>query len=53
MRRWIVTGSSNDVWLLVVPWTLRAELLREPHSVVTSEHLGEKRTLCCLRQRLY
>lgn len=52
-RRWVDTGRSEDRWLVVIPRSMRKELLREAHEGNTSGHLGIKRTLCRLRQRIY
>ena len=52
-RRWVDTGKGEDRWLVVVPRSRRKELLCEAHEGNTSGHLGMKRTLCRLRQRVY
>ena len=52
-RRWEDVATGGSVWLLVVPRTLRAELLGEAHGGVSSGHLGRKKTLCRLRERTY
>lgn len=54
VKRWeAVGGMGRDAWLVVVPRTMRPELLKEVHAGVTSGHVGEKRTLQRLRQRFY
>ena len=52
-RRWVDTGRGEDRWLIVVPRARREELLREMHEGYTGGHLGLKRTLCRLKQRVY
>lgn len=52
-RRWESASGRENLWLLLVPLALRAELLGEAHAGVTSGHLGRKKTLCRLRQRVY
>lgn len=42
-RRWEDVATGGSVWLLVVPRTLRAELLREAHGGVSNGHLGRKK----------
>ena len=46
-------ATQERMWLLVVPLSLRAELLEEAHAGASGGHLGRKKTLCRLRQRLY
>ncbi|KAK3743518.1 hypothetical protein QZH41_015906, partial [Actinostola sp. cb2023] len=52
-RRW-ETDSGEDVqWQLVVPRTLRPEVLRAMHDAKTAGHLGVSKTLGRVRQRFY
>ena len=51
-RRWVDAGREEVRWLIVVPRARREELLREIHKGYTGGHLGIKRTLCRLRQRV-
>lgn len=54
VKRWVESsGVGSDAYVVIVPRTLRSELLRELHAGATSGHLGEKKTLCRLRQRFY
>ncbi|XP_050714146.1 protein NYNRIN-like [Eriocheir sinensis] len=54
VKRWeALSGVGGDAWVVLVPRALRAEVLRELHAGLTSGHLGEKKTLCRLRQRFY
>lgn len=52
-RRWVNAKSGEAHWLVVVPVSRREELLREMHEGKTSGHVGVKRTLEKLRQRVY
>ena len=52
-RRWESVSGQESLWLLLVPRALRSELLEEAHAGVTGGHLGRKKTLCRLRQRVY
>ena len=46
--------AGNAVWLqLVVLKSLRDEILQELHGGVVSWHLGEEKTLGCLKERFY
>ncbi|KAK3728413.1 hypothetical protein QZH41_020432 [Actinostola sp. cb2023] len=52
-RRW-ETDSGEDVqWQLVVPRTLRPEVLHAMHDAKTAGHLGVSKTLGRVRQRFY
>ena len=53
LKRWEKARGGDSSWLVVVPRSLRAELLQELHAGLTSGHLGEKKTLSRLRQRFY
>ena len=53
VKQWVAAGGGRDVWLVIVPRASRVELLTKLHAGVTSGHLGEKKTLCRLRQRFY
>ncbi|XP_050705336.1 uncharacterized protein LOC126990695 [Eriocheir sinensis] len=54
VKRWVaLSGVGGNAWVVLVPRALRAEVLRELHAGLTSGHLGEKKTLCRLRQRFY
>ena len=52
-RRWESASGQESMWLLLVPLALRRELLEEAHAGATGGHLGRKKTLCRLRQRVY
>ena len=52
-KGWEDAATQERTWLLVVPLSLRAELLEEAPAGVSGGHLGRKKTLCCLRQRLH
>ena len=52
-RRWEDARGRASYWVVLVPRTLRQELLQEVHGGITSGHLGEKKTLSRLRQRYY
>ncbi|XP_076028468.1 uncharacterized protein LOC143017563 [Oratosquilla oratoria] len=52
-RRWTHARTGEVSWLVVVPCSRRQELLKEMHEGNTSGHLGVKRTLEKLRQRVY
>ena len=52
-RRWAEARGRVSYWVVLVPCTLRRELLREMHRGIMSSHLGEKKTLSCLRQCFY
>ena len=51
LKCWAKTRGGDSSWLVVVPRSLRAELLQELHAGLTSGHLGERKTLSRLRQR--
>lgn len=54
MKHWEALGGvGSDAWVVIVSRALRAEVLRELHAGVTSDHLGEKKTLYRLPQRFY
>ncbi|ROT62945.1 hypothetical protein C7M84_019191 [Penaeus vannamei] len=52
-RRWDDARGRPSYWVVLVPRTLRRDLLHELHGGITSGHLGVKRTLTRLRQRFY
>jgi len=52
-RRWDDARGRPSYWVVLVPHTLRRDLLHELHGGITSGHLGVKRTLTRLRQRFY
>ena len=52
-RLWVDAGRGKDRWLIVVPPARREELLRGMHEGHTGSHLGIKRALYRLRQRVY
>ena len=52
-QRWEDLATRGSVWLLVVPRTRHTELLEEAHAGIAGGHLGRKKTLCRLCQRVY
>ena len=52
-KGWEDATTQEHTWLLVVPLSRRADLLQEAHAGVSGGHLGRKKTLCRLHQRLY
>ena len=52
-RRYEDIPRKLNVLQLVVPASLREEVLQELHAGVTGGHLGEEKTLSRLRERLY
>lgn len=53
LKRWENARGDDSSWLLVVPRSLRVELLREIHAGLTNGHLGEKKSLSRLHQSFY
>lgn len=51
-RRWDTPDGKSLSWLLVVPKSMRSELLKVSHDT-TSGHLGVKKTLTRVHQRFY
>ena len=52
-KGWEDAATHERTWLLIVPLPLRAELLEEADTGVSVGHLGRKKTLYFLRQRLH
>ena len=52
--RYCVKPNEDDGWFqLVVPHDLRAEILKEAHEGISGSHLGQEKTLYCLKERVY
>ena len=52
-RKWEGLGSSRTRWQLLVPVSLKDEVLEQAHSTVTAGHFGVAKTLQRLRRTYY
>ncbi|CAI5669130.1 unnamed protein product [Oreochromis niloticus] len=52
-RRWRATGQGRDLLQLLVPRTLRSQVLELVHGSVGASHYGNAKTLRSLRGRFY
>ena len=52
-RRWEEDDGKTFTWQLVVPESLKTEILRELHDSKTAGHLGVTKTLGRVKQRFY
>ena len=53
VRRWDELGTDQFKWQVVVPLSLRRDVLRYAHDVKTAAHLGIRKTLSKVRPRFY
>ena len=53
VRRWDELGTDQFKWQVVVPLSLRRDVLRYAHDVKTAAHLGIRKTLSKVRSRFY
>ena len=53
VRRWDELGIDQFKWQVVVPLSLRRDVLRYAHDVKTAAHLGIRKTLSKVRPRFY
>ena len=52
-RRWESVSGDKEHWQLIVPQSLKDDVLRQVHDSPTAAHLGKKKTLGRLRERFF
>ena len=52
-RKWTPKNTGNLVYQLIAPKYLRLEAFKHLHESVTGGHLGIKRTVAAIRQRMF
>ena len=52
-RRWESASGDKEHWQLIVPQSLKDDVLRQVHDCPTAAHLGKKKTLGRLRERFF
>ena len=52
-RQWESASGDKEHWQLIVPQSLKDDVLRQVHDSPTAAHLGKKKTLGRLRERFF